>query len=112
MVFRFYAAQNNVKAEYGKDSTLGIPLEIYIPEERIAFETSQSSESMDTLKEHLCHKRGIKLISVLWKANEDEIEYATRVKDAFRRVHIFITSNTEEDVEYIRHRFTEWRKSQ
>ncbi|NCC87180.1 MAG: hypothetical protein EOM05_04865 [Clostridia bacterium] len=111
LVFRYYAAQQNLKAEYGKDSTLGIPLEMYIPEERIAFETRREPQAMETLKEHLCNKRGIKLIRIPWKANETETEYAERVKGAFKKVHIFIGSDTENDVEFIRNRFTKWRRS-
>ena len=76
-----------------------------------ASETRREPQAMETLKEHLCNKRGIKLIRIPWKPNETETEYAERVKGAFKKAHIFIGSDTEKDVEYIRHRFTEWRKS-
>ena len=56
------------------------------------------SEKIDILKEHLCKQRGIKLIKLPMKPNEVEPEYAQRIKAAFQSVHIFISSDTEEDV--------------
>ena len=46
------------------------------------------------------------------KTNETEIAYAQRIKAAFQSVHIFITSDTEEDVGTIRNVFENWRNSQ
>lgn len=112
LVFRYYAARQSLKVECGKSNTIGIPLGIYIPEEGTAFETSREPQDMEMLKEHLCNKRGIKLIRLPWKPNESETDYAERVKEAFKKIHIFISSDTEEDVKYIRNRFTEWRKTQ
>ena len=63
------------------------------------------------LKEHLCKQRGIKLIKLSMKPNEAEAEYAQRIKAAFQSVHIFISSDTEEDVKIIRKIFKNWRNS-
>lgn len=38
--------------------------------------------------------------------------HAQRIKAAFQSVHIFITSDTEEDVGTIRNVFENWRNSQ
>ena len=46
------------------------------------------------------------------KPNEAEPEYAQRIKAAFQSVHIFISSDTEEDVKIIRKIFKNWRNSQ
>lgn len=62
-------------------------------------------------KEHLCKQRGIKLIKLPMKPNEVEPEYAQRIKAAFQSVHIFISSDTEEDVKIIRKIFKNWRNS-
>lgn len=45
-----------------------------------------------------------------YKVKEEEIEYIRKVKKAFRIVHIFISSDEEEDATVIRKRFKEWRK--
>ena len=111
LVFRFYAAQQKLKIECENNNTLGIPLEVYIPDEGVTFEINPQSNMMGMLKEHLCDKRGIKIIKVHRKATESETEYAERVKDAFKKMHIFISSDTDEDVKYIRSRFMDWRKA-
>ena len=80
--------------------------------EQAAIQVNTDSEKIDILKEHLCKQRGIKLIKLPMKPNEAEPEYAQRIKAAFQSVHIFITSDTEEDVGTIRNVFENWRNSQ
>lgn len=87
-------------------------LDTYIPSEQVAIEVNSGSEDMEILKEHLCQQRGIKRIKLPMKTNETEIAYAQRIKAAFQSVHIFITSDTEEDVGTIRNVFENWRNSQ
>ena len=41
-----------------------------------------------------------------------ELDYANNLKKAFQSVHIFISSDTEEDVEIIKNTFERWRDSQ
>ena len=41
-----------------------------------------------------------------------ELDYADSLKRAFQNVHIFISSDTEEDVEIIKNTFERWRDSQ
>lgn len=101
-----------LKIELGSDRVLGIPLDTYIPSEQVAIEVNSGSEDMEILKEHLCQQRGIKRIKLPMKTNETEIAYAQRIKAAFQSVHIFITSDTEEDVGTIRNVFENWRNSQ
>ena len=79
---------------------------------QVAIEVNSGSEDMEILKEHLCQQRGIKRIKLPMKTNETEIAYAQRIKAAFQSVHIFITSDTEEDVGTIRNVFENWRNSQ
>ena len=43
-----------------------------------------------------------------FKKTETEEEYADRVKAVFRSVHIFISSETGEDVSIIREKFNRW----
>ena len=69
------------------------------------------SEKIDILREYLCKQRGIKLIKLPMKPNEAENVYAQRIKAAFQSVHIFISSDTQEDVRIIRKTFENWRSS-
>ena len=43
---------------------------------------------------------------------DTELDYANSLKKAFQSVHIFISSDTEEDVEIIKNTFERWRDSQ
>ena len=96
--------------QLGSDKLLGIPLETYIPSEKLAIEFTSGSEQMEVLKSHLCKQRNIKLVKLPFKTTETEAEYSDRVKAVFKSVHIFIYSDVEADVSVIRAKFNEWRK--
>ena len=106
----YYANQKGLKVQLGSDKLLGIPLETYIPSEKLAIEFTNGSEHMEVLKSHLCKQRNIKLVKLPFKTTETEAEYADRVKAVFKSVHIFIYSDVEVDVSVIKRRFDEWRK--
>ena len=111
LAISYYSNLKGLKVELGSDRLFGIPLDVYIPLEQVAIQVNTDSEKIDILKEHLCKQRGIKLIKLPMKPNEVEPEYAQRIKAAFQSVHIFISSDTEEDVKIIRKIFKNWRNS-
>ena len=84
----YYANQKGLKVQLGSDKLLGIPLETYIPSEKLAIEFTNGSEHMEVLKSHLCKQRNIKLVKLPFKTTETEAEYADRVKAVFKSVHI------------------------
>ena len=106
----YYANQKGLKVQLGSDKLLGIPLETYIPSEKLAIEFTSGSEQMEVLKSHLCKQRNIKLVKLPFKSNETEAKYADRVKAVFKSVHIFIYSDVEADASVIRAKFDDWRK--
>lgn len=108
----FYAGMKKLSVQTDYDEVIGIPLEIYIPEEKVAIETCNGTEKIESLKGHLCKKRNIRLLKVPYKVGDDEIEFAGKIKKAFRSIHIFITSDEAKDAEFIRKRFFEWRRKQ
>ena len=108
----YYAAKKRIKVQTDTDKIIGIPLEIYLPEEKAAIETVSRTENVETLKAYLCRKREIKLIKIPYTLGNSEIDFAMKIKKAFRSLHIFITSNEDEDTAFIRQRFFEWRKGQ
>ena len=105
----YYAAMKHIKVQIDTDKIIGIPLEMYLPEEKAAIETVSRTEKIEILKSHLCRKREIKLIKIPYTLNGNEADFAEKVKKAFRSLHIFITSNEDEDIAFIRQRFFEWR---
>lgn len=107
----YYAAQKGLKVLLNSDAIIGIPMEIYIPEEKVAVESFAGTQEIDSLKEYLCRQRGIKFIKILYRANDSEIDFAINIKKLFRSIHIFISSDVNDDVTFIRKRFNEWRKN-
>ena len=81
----YYANQKGLKVQLGSDKLLGIPLETYIPSEKLAIEFTNGSEHMEVLKSHLCKQRNIKLVKLPFKTTETEAEYADRVKSSFQK---------------------------
>ena len=71
----YYANQKGLKVQLGSDKLLGIPLETYIPSEKLAIEFTNGSEHMEVLKSHLCKQRNIKLVKLPFKTTETEAEY-------------------------------------
>ena len=110
LVVSYYAAKKGLKVLLNSSDYIGLPLQTYIPEERLAVETVVGTEKIELVKEHLCRQRSIRRVVVPYKENGDEAEYARKIKKAFQGVHIFLSSDAEEDVSFIRRRFFEWRK--
>jgi len=106
----YYAGKKGLRVRLNTDIEIGLPLEAYIVNERLAIESKALSEEKERLKAYICRKQDIKLLKLPYKANEEEIEYIRKVKKAFQSVHIFISSDEEEDAAIIRKRFKEWRK--
>lgn len=106
-----YAGMKKMSAKFDDDSIIGIQLESYISEEKLAIETSKPNENEYRIKQHLCKKRNIKLVYVPY-GRTDEISLLEKIKQAFRSVHIYINSDTEKDAEIIRQRFYDWRLRQ
>lgn len=110
LVVSYYAAKKGLKVLLGLTDFIGLPLEIYMPEEGLAIETTVGTEEIELIKEHLCKQRSIRRRILPYKGNGNEAEYAEKIKKEFQSIHIFISSDTEKDVAFIRHRFFEWRK--
>ena len=96
----YYSNKKGLKAELGSDRLLGVPLETYIPSEKLAIESGSADENIEIMKAYMCEQRGIRLIKLPMKGTE--LDYADSLKRAFQNVHIFISSDTEEDVEIIK----------
>ena len=106
----YYSNKKGLKAELDSDRLLGVPLETYIPSEKLAIESGSADENIEIMKAYMCEQRGIRLIKLPMKGTE--LDYADSLKRAFQNVHIFISSDTEEDVEIIKNTFERWRDSQ
>ena len=64
----YYSNRKDLKAELGSDQLHGVPLETYIPSEKLAIEPWSADENIEIMKAYMCKQRGIRLISCRWKA--------------------------------------------
>lgn len=108
LIVMFYAAGKQMSVRQNWEE-IGIPLELYIPEEKVVIETAFQSPKLEKLKAFLCEKRHITFLKVPYKAGDDEVAYATKIKKIFQKVHIFIRSDAQEDVRLVQRRFMQWK---
>lgn len=104
----FYAQQRKLRVLTDTSDVIGLPIKIYIPDEKLSIETGSQAQEIEELKSYLCKKRGIKLLKIPYKAGSGETDYAKKIMKAFRSIHIIIASDEREDTEFIRERFFEW----
>lgn len=112
LLVMYYTQQKNLRILIDTSDVIGLPIEIYIPDEKLALETSNHRQEVEQLKRYLCQKRGIKFLKIPYKDGSGEADFAERIKRVFRSVHVFILSDEFEDVKFIRKSFFEWRRKQ
>ena len=66
-----YAGMKKMSAKFDDDSIIGIPLESYLSEEKLAIETSKPNENEYRLKQYLCKKRNIKLVYIPYRCTDE-----------------------------------------
>ena len=111
LLIMLYAVRNGLKVTTNNDNLIGINLDTYIPELRLAIEaeaTTITEQRSQMVKEHICECNGIRYVKL--KHSNDLIKTAQSIKEAFRKCHTFFQTNDEEDIEILRTRFQNWRK--
>lgn len=111
LLIMLYAVRNGLKVTTNNDKLIGINLDTYIPELRLAIEaeaTTITEQRSQMVKEHICECNGIRYVKL--KHSNDLIKTAQSIKEAFRKCHTFFQTNDEEDIEILRIRFQNWRK--
>ena len=66
----YYSNKKGLKAELDSDRLLGVPLETYIPSEKLAIESGSADENIEIMKAYMCEQRGIRLIKLPMKGTE------------------------------------------
>lgn len=111
LLIMLYAVRNGLKVTTNNDNLIGINLDTYIPELRLAIEveaTTITEQRAQMVKEHICECNGIRYVKL--KHSNDLIKTAQSIKEAFRKCHTFFQTNDKEDIEILRTRFQNWRK--
>ena len=102
LIIGYYMHKAGLKTISNSDEIIGIPLDIYVPEERVAINVDIQTDDTEIIKQHICNKNSIKLVTLVFKESESEETYALRVLQLLRSIHIFIKANVDDDLRMIR----------
>lgn len=111
LLVMLYAVRNGLKVDLDTDHIIGLHLDAYIPELRLAIEveaTTVTEQRYQMVKEHICECNRIRYVKV--KHSLDLIKTVQAIKGAFRKCHTFFASNDDEDIDLLRKKFLNWRK--
>ena len=86
---------------FNEDKVIGLPLELYIPDERIAIEFSNEPDKIEKVKMFMCNKRDISLIKIRYEKDK-KIELVDEIKKIIQKCRINYQSNSDEDITNIR----------
>ena len=109
LIISYYAKQSGQSAILNDEKLIGIPIEVLIPEERLAIEAQIYDEKIERVKKHLCSSAGVDLIKIPYKKSDSELEYAEKIKGIYKRKNIYIRTDTDSDIALIRKRYFEWK---
>lgn len=109
LLVMLYARKEDLKILVNTDTQIGLTLETYLPQLRLAIESSipTTREERDAIeiKQFICKKNNIELIRIPYKQGLDETECADKIKAIFAKYNCLITSDSEQDIELLRSRF-------
>ena len=108
-----YANRKGLKVKIDDEELIGIPLSTFIPELNLVIDVianCKKEKQEQVVKEHICKSYNIKYVGI--SNNQDLNKIIASVKEAFRNVHIFITTSDDKDVEFLRAWFNEKRIDQ
>ncbi len=111
LVILYYGKLAGRKVIINDTGLLGINVETYLPEESIVIESKCEPNRISRIKKHLCNKRNIEYYLMPYIATENEIQYANRIKDMFKSVNLFLSTDTNSDIAIIRKEFFEWKNA-
>ena len=98
-----YAKRCGTKVSINDEKTIGILLDALLPEVNLAFtfpsrETDRGAKVIEVMQ-YICAARKIQLIEVREK---EPIELAHEIKQAFAKAHLYIDSDSEKEIDYLR----------
>ncbi len=112
LLVSYYARKNHLKVVLNDENTIGIQISAYIPELRLAFDFptkgTQREESIRGVIAHLCEKRGIHYVQVAGNQKPEVI--CAEIRKGFGWAHIFITSDSNQDMANLHKLFFLWRE--
>ena len=111
LLAKYYGELEGVKVKIMDEETVGVPLDIYIPELRLAFgfrnsEAERTKDEQRVIK-HICEARRIFYVAV---KDAEPVKVAIEVRKGFAMAHTYINTDIEVDCSVLRERYLRWRK--
>lgn len=107
-----YCGRLGFKVRLNDEETIGISLDAYIPELKLAVAVNgngtKTEEEAILVAQHLCKVRGFLFDTVPFNDSTDGV--CRGVKKAFREAHIYINSDNDDDVRTAHRQFFKWKK--
>lgn len=103
----YYAGRFQLGTDIHSDKAIGLPVETYIPELHIIIEYRDRNTTRSAVKKNLCRINEIGYYEV---NVAEPVELANRLKEVFRKCHMFIRSDSKEDISVCREKFFAWKE--
>ena len=106
LLVMLYAGRKKLRVIFGDENAIGARLDAYIPELRLAFVfpdkgTNREQSELEVMR-HICERQQIRLEQISYT---DPLKLCTEIKQGFTKCHIYISSDNEKDIAFIRQRF-------
>ena len=110
LLIMFYAAKSGVTVKTDSDTEIGMPLSAYFPELKCSLEVEAvtvTERREQSVKAHICKCNRVEYYIV--KRTEDVMQMAAAIKAVFAHNHIYLNTDSEQDVEALRERYMNWK---
>lgn len=105
LLVMLYARKEDLKILVNTDTQIGLTLETYLPQLRLAVEfsipTTRDEREAIEIKQFICKKNNIELVRVPYKQGFNETECADKIKAVFRKHSCIVKSDSEKDIELL-----------
>ena len=98
----YYARENNLNVVLRTTDVIGLPVDAYIPYFNLVVDGFEHSRKIEAVKKSLCNQNGITYCEI---NSKDPFAMAAQIKALFRKNHVYITSENENDIRFCRNLF-------
>ena len=98
----YYAKVNDLKVVLRTSDAIGLPVDAYIPYFNLVVDGFEHSRKIKAVKKSLCNQNGITYCEI---NSKDPFAMAAQIKALFRKNHVYITSENENDIRFCRNLF-------
>lgn len=98
----YYARENNLNVVLRTTDAIGLPVDAFIPYFNLVVDGFEHSRKIKAVKKSLCNQNGITYCEI---NSKDPFAMAAQIKALFRKNHVYITSENENDIRFCRNLF-------